>query len=131
MLITPHYAMFGHEVSLPADWVFPSPSVEKRTMYHWTGDMIEERQQAYKSMRGVKGGRLRQKSDIVQQNLDNSDPEQWLDVGELTELLEVTKEKMEVRAREQPEEQERHELSPEPDLEIPVIPEDSCKRRNA
>ena len=56
---TPHYAMFGREATLPTDWVFPKPSVEKRTMYHWTGDMMEERQQAYKSMREVQGGRVR------------------------------------------------------------------------
>ena len=28
-------------------------------MYHWTGDMLEERQRAYKSMREVQGGRVR------------------------------------------------------------------------
>ena len=41
--VTPHYAMFGHKVRLPMDWVFPTASVEKKTMYHWTGDMMEER----------------------------------------------------------------------------------------
>ena len=25
------------------DWVFPTSSAEKRTMYQWNGDMIEER----------------------------------------------------------------------------------------
>ena len=49
-IVTPHYAMFGREATLPVDWVFPTPSVEKRTMYQWTGDMLEERQRAYKSM---------------------------------------------------------------------------------
>ena len=44
------------------DWVFPTPSVEKRTMYHWTGDMLEERQLANKSMREVQGGRVRLKA---------------------------------------------------------------------
>ena len=39
--VTPHYTMFGRK-----DWMFPTPSVEKRTMYHWTGDMMEERQGA-------------------------------------------------------------------------------------
>ena len=53
--VTPHYAMFGREAMLPVDWVFPSPSVEKRMMYQWTGDMLEERQHAYKSMREVQG----------------------------------------------------------------------------
>ena len=39
--VTPHYAMFGREATLPVDWVFPTPSVEKRKMYHWTEDMME------------------------------------------------------------------------------------------
>ena len=56
---TPHYTMFGCKVTLPVGWVFPTPSVEKRTMYHWTGDMMEERQRAYKSMRDIQGGRVR------------------------------------------------------------------------
>ena len=50
--VKPHYAMFGLEATLPVDWVFLTPSVEKRRMYHWTGDMMEKRQRAYKSMRG-------------------------------------------------------------------------------
>ena len=39
--VTPHYAMFGREPTLPVDWVFPTPSAEKRTMYQWNGDMLE------------------------------------------------------------------------------------------
>ena len=35
-------------------------------MYHWTGDMLEERQHAYKSMREVHGRRVRQKAQDVQ-----------------------------------------------------------------
>ena len=46
-----HYAMFRCKTTLPVHWVFPTPSVEKRTMYQWTGDMLEGRQCAYKSMR--------------------------------------------------------------------------------
>ena len=61
---TPHYAMFGQEATLPVDWVFPKPSVEKRKMYHWTGDMLEERQQAYKNMREVQGRRVRRKAQM-------------------------------------------------------------------
>ena len=56
--VKPHYAMFGHKGTLPGDWVFPTPSVEKRMMHHWTGEMMEERQRAYKSMREVQGGRV-------------------------------------------------------------------------
>ena len=44
--VTPHYAMFGPKATLPVDWVFPTPSVEKRMMYHWTGEMMEVRQWA-------------------------------------------------------------------------------------
>ena len=46
--VTPHYAMFGREVTLPVDWVFPTPSAENRTIYQWTGDMLEGRQRAFK-----------------------------------------------------------------------------------
>ena len=38
--VTPHYAMFGQKAMLPVDWVFPRPSLEKRLMYQWTGDML-------------------------------------------------------------------------------------------
>ena len=62
--LLPHYAMFGSKAMLPVDWVFPTPSVEKRTMYHWTGDIMEERQQAYKSMREVQGERVRQNTQM-------------------------------------------------------------------
>ena len=57
--VTPYYAMFVREETLPVDWVFPKPSAEKRTMYQWRGDMLKERQHAYKSMREVQGGTLR------------------------------------------------------------------------
>ena len=57
--VTPHYVMFGREATLPVDWVFPTPSAEKRTMCQWTGDMLEERQREYKSMREVQGRRVR------------------------------------------------------------------------
>ena len=51
--VTPHYAMFGREAMLPVDWVFLTPSAEKRTMYQWTRDMLEERHHSHKSMREV------------------------------------------------------------------------------
>ena len=40
------------------------------------------------------------------------------------ELPKVPREETQVGARDQPEEQGRHELHPEPDLDIPVIHED-------
>ena len=57
--VTPPYGMFGSEAMLPLDWVFPTLSKEKRTMYDWTGDMTEERQHTLKSMREVQGRRVR------------------------------------------------------------------------
>ena len=48
----------------PVDWVFPTPSAEKRTMYQWNGDMLEERQLTYKSMRAVQGGRVRRNAQM-------------------------------------------------------------------
>ena len=56
--VTPHYTMLGRKATLPVDWVFPTPSTERRTMYQWAGDMLEERQRPYKSMREVQGGRV-------------------------------------------------------------------------
>ena len=43
----------------------------------------------------------------------------------MTELSEVPREETEVGAREQPEDQRRHELHPESALDIPMITEDS------
>ena len=56
--------MFGREALLPVDWVFPTPSIEKRTMYQWNRDMIEERQRANKSMREVQSGRVRRSEQL-------------------------------------------------------------------
>ena len=58
------YAMFGREATLPVGWVFPTPSAEKRTMYQWKGDKLEERQCAYKSMREVQCGRMRRNAQM-------------------------------------------------------------------
>ena len=64
--VTSHCTMFGREVMLPVDWVFPTPSAEKRMMYQWTGDMLEERQSAYTSMREVQGRRVWQNALLTQ-----------------------------------------------------------------
>ena len=40
--------------------------------------------------------------DLISQNPKDIDPDQWLDEGELTELLEVPREEVEVGVREQP-----------------------------
>ena len=57
--VTPHYTMFEKEATLPVDWVSPTPSAEKRTMYQWMEDILEEKQHAYKHMREVQGERVR------------------------------------------------------------------------
>ena len=64
--VMPHYvwAIFGLEATLPVDWVLPTTSVEKRTMYHWTRDMMEERKCAFKGMREVQGGRVRRNAQM-------------------------------------------------------------------
>ena len=62
--VNSHYAMFVREAMLQVDWMFPTPSLEKKTMYQWTGDMLEERQRAYKRMREVQGGRVRRNAQI-------------------------------------------------------------------
>ena len=38
--------------------------VDKRMMYQWTGDMLEERQCTYKSMRELQGGRVRRNAQM-------------------------------------------------------------------
>ena len=43
----------------------------------------------------------------------------------MTELREIPKEETQGEIREQPEDQGRHELHPEPTLDIPMITEDS------
>ena len=45
-------------------WVFPTPSAEKRKMFHWTGDMLEERQHADFSMREIQGRRVKGKAQM-------------------------------------------------------------------
>ena len=62
--VTPQYAMFGCKATLSVDWVFPTPSVEKRKMYQWMGDMLEERQHAYKSMRDGKADKTAERPDL-------------------------------------------------------------------
>ena len=60
--------MFQRDAMLPVDWVFPTPSEEKRTMYQWMGDMLEERQRAYKSS-------ARRKSKVESSDVQTFNPE--------------------------------------------------------
>ena len=62
--------------------------------------------------------------DVIRQNPEVIDKDQWLDEGESMELPEGQREEAEVGVREQPEDQRRQELFPEPDLDIPILPED-------
>ena len=55
---------------------------------------------------------------------EDVDPDRWLDEGDLTELPEIPIEEAEVGVREQPENQRRPKLYPEPDLDILILPED-------
>ena len=58
-------------------------------------------------------------------NPKDIDPDLWLDKGELTKLPEIPSEETEVRVREPSENQREPVLYPEPDLDIPILPEDS------
>ena len=63
--------MFGGKATLPVDWVFAMPSTEKRTMYNWTRNMLEERQKAYQSMREVQGGRVQGNAHMYKPLIQN------------------------------------------------------------
>ena len=65
--VTPQYAMFGRKARLPVDWVFPTPSAERRTMYQWAGDMLEERQEHERSSR--------RKSEVENSDVQTVNPE--------------------------------------------------------
>ena len=166
-------------------------------MYHWTGNMLEERQHAYKSMREVQGGTLRCTSrqhrisgpdvyfgililgriipgtshkvrsfwagpyrvmklnalalpeikllyypgeerlvsldllilysgeDVIHQNPEDIDLDQWLDEGELTELPEVHRTEAEERLGNEAEAPAgTSEADNGPYLEIPIILEE-------
>ena len=66
--------------------------------------------------------------DMIHQNPEDIDLDQWLDKGELTELLETLETPRgegEIMPRETTRDWRDLEIPPETDLEIPVIPEDS------
>ena len=63
--------------------------------------------------------------DVICQNPEEIVPDQWLDEGDFTKLLEIPLEEAEVRVREPSEDRRGPELYPEPDLVIPILPEDS------
>ena len=68
--------------------------------------------------------KLYQGEDAFCQNPKVVDPDRWLDEGELMELPEILMEEVEVRVREQPEDQRKQELYPAPDLDFPILPKD-------
>ena len=63
---------------LPVDQVFPTPSAERRTVYHWTGNMLEERQKACQSLREVQGGRVWQMAQIYKPLTQNIRAGAWV-----------------------------------------------------
>ena len=62
--------------------------------------------------------------DMISQNPEDIDPIRWLDEGELTELLETPVGEVEIMSRETTQDWRDPEIPLEPDLKIPVIPED-------
>ena len=60
--------------------------------------------------------------DVVRQNPEDVDLDIQLDEGELTELPKISVEEADIEVREQPEDQGRPELYPEPDLDILILP---------
>ena len=62
--------------------------------------------------------------DVIHQDPEDIDPNQWLDEGKLTELSEAPLGEMEMRSQEPFLDPRSPEISPEPGLGIPVIPED-------
>ena len=54
--------------------------------------------------------------DMICQNPEDVDPDQWLDKGEPKELPEIPTEEAEVRVKEQSEDLGGPELYPEPNL---------------
>ena len=68
--------------------------------------------------------KLYQGEDVFWQNLEDLDPDRWLDEGELTKLPEIPRYETEAETRDQPEDQGRQELPSEPTQDIPMIVED-------
>ena len=61
---------------------------------------------------------------MIWQNPKDIDPDQWLEKEELTKLPEIPVEEEEVRVREPSGDRRGPGLYPEPDLGIPILPED-------
>ena len=91
--VTPHYATFGQEEMLPVDWVFPTPSVEKRTMYQWIAPALAYIKPVYypgeEKLVSLDMLKLYHGEDVICQDPEDIDPDRWLGEGELTELLEA------------------------------------------
>ena len=62
--------------------------------------------------------------DVICQDPEDIDPDQWLDKGELMQLPEAPLGKVEMRSQELSVDLRDPEIPPEPELEIQVIPED-------
>ena len=62
--------------------------------------------------------------DVICQNPEDIDPDQWLDKGELTELPEIPRAEAEERVGNEAEALGIPEVDTGPYLEIPIIPEE-------
>ena len=62
--------------------------------------------------------------DVICQNHEDIDPDQWLDEGELTELLEVPRMEAEEMSGNEAEALITSEADNRPYVEIPIIPEE-------
>ena len=91
-VVIPHLNMFRQEAMLPVDWVFPTPSVEKRTMYQWIAPALAYIKPVYypgeEKLVSLDMLKLHGEDVICQDPVD-IDPDRWLGEGELTELLEA------------------------------------------
>ena len=101
-------------------WYF-NPSIIPGTSYklRWLYYLGEDRLVSLDALK------LYQGEDMIRQNSEDIDLDWWLDKGELTELSEIPEEEAEVRVRKPLEDQRGSELYPEPDLDIPILPEGS------
>ena len=68
--------------------------------------------------------KLYQGENVIHHNPKDLDSDRWLDEGELTKLPEIQIEEAKGRVRGQAEDSVELELYTEPDLDIPILPED-------
>ena len=85
------------------------------------GDQVSGRRKVGEPIDVLK---LYQGEDVIHQNPEDMDPDWWLDEGELTELLEIPVEEVEVRVGDQAEDFGAPKVDTGPDLDLPILPGD-------